>query len=797
MSLRSRIALTIFLLETVFIAAVLYITLTHSMQSVGQQIDSSQQVTMDLLGDLSKAALITEEFDELQAFIKGTGRDPNIKTVIIGDVEGQVVAATDHAVIGKPLPALSDSGSRYWRKIGIHGTRSMLGSLAIEFSQTPLRSAFQKTLNLGIAVAVIGTVVIALVAWLIGHVLTRRLWRLAVAADKIACGEHDVGVFLPGCDEVARVGRAFNSMVARLRKNMKALEASRDRLIKPTEAISEGFALWSADDRLVLCNRPFRELFAKMEPSIEIGMTHEGFAMLVQNHLVGKIDLGANDNKCSSKASIDCRSGQSHEMVNTRESELSTGRWISLCEFRTPDGELVGIYSDITERKATEATIRYQATHDTLTGLPNRSLFRQRLESALIETKDQSNSFAVAFLDLDRFKLVNDGLGHSIGDDLLIAVADRLQASIGAEDMVARMGGDEFILLLWDVSNADQAQPKAKQILKALQAPFHIAGHELHVSASLGVSLISETGRNADQLLKAADVALYRAKSAGRGRWQLDDTKIDRSAFEQIVLETQLRRAVEQKHFSLVYQPQINLRSGLIVGVEALVRWQHPEWGVVPPEQFISLAEETGLIYDLGLWIIKTACDQHRSWRMAGLDDIRLAINISPYQLRRSNFERDIADILDDAEMPLQQLELELTETALMQEGETTKLLERLTAKGLSIALDDFGTGYSSLSYLRRFPIDRIKIDRSFVCDISGSQSDGALARAVIMLAHGLNVGVVAEGVETAAQLSLLRHFGCNEAQGYLLGEPVSGDVLAEQITDRNRSSSNVALAAV
>lgn len=794
MSLRSRIALTIFLLETILVTAVLYITLTHSMQSVGQQIDNSQQVTMDLLGDLSKAALITEEFDDLQAFIKGTERDPNIKTVVISDVDGQVVAATEKALVGLPPPILNNAGNRYWRTIGIHGTRSMLGSLAIEFSQTPLRSAFKKTLNLGIAVAIVGTVVVALVAWLIGHLLTRRLWRLAVAADKIACGEHDVGVFLPGGDEVARVGRAFNSMVTRLRKNMKALEASRDRLIKPTEAISEGFALWSADDRLVLCNRPFRDLFARMEPSIEIGMTHEGFAKLVQNHMAGQVDIGANDNKSMATILID----QPQEMVNTRESELSTGRWISLCEFRTPDGELVGIYSDITERKATEATIRYQATHDTLTGLPNRSLFSQRLEEALGETKDQDKSLAVAFLDLDRFKLVNDGLGHSIGDDLLIAVADRLRVAIGEEDMVARMGGDEFIFLLWEAGDAERVQPKAQKILKALQAPFHISGHELHVSASLGVSLFSDTERNADQLLKAADVALYRAKSAGRGRWQLDNATGDSSAFEQIVLETQLRRAVEQQDFKLVYQPQINLRSGLIVGVEALVRWQHSEWGAVPPEQFIPLAEETGLINDLGLWIMRTALDQHRRWRLAGLDDIRLAINISPYQLRRSGFEHAVDAILTETAMPLDLLELELTETALMQEGETTKLLERMTAKGLSIALDDFGTGYSSLSYLRRFPIDRIKIDRSFVCDISGSQSDGALARAVIMLAHGLNVGVVAEGVETAAQLSLLRHFGCDEAQGYLLGEPVSGDELAELIIDRNRSSSdNVALAAV
>ncbi|MGI9492952.1 MAG: putative bifunctional diguanylate cyclase/phosphodiesterase, partial [Geminicoccaceae bacterium] len=687
-----------------------------------------------------------------------------------------------------------DAGSRYWREIGIHGTRAKLGRLAIEFSQAPLKSAFKETLNLGMAVAIVGTIFIALVAWLIGHVLTRKLWRLAVAADKIACGEHDVGVFLPGGDEVARVGRAFNSMVSRLRENMKALEASRDRLIKPTEAISEGFALWGVDDRLVLCNGPFREFFERMEPPIEIGMIHADFAKLVQRHAVA-CEEGENRNIAQYNAR-ETENG-SKEVLKTRESELSTGRWISHCEFRTPEGELVGIYSDITARKATEATIRYQATHDSLTGLANRSLFGKCLEAALVDAEDNERGLAVAFLDLDRFKLVNDGLGHRVGDDMLMAVADRLQASIGEHDMVARMGGDEFILLLRDVRTSDQVRPAAEQVLKALRPPFHIGGHELHVTASMGISLFPESVRSADQLLKAADVALYRAKAAGRDRWLLDHSTADRSAFEQLVLETQLRRAVERKHFSLVYQPQINLRSGQIVGVEALIRWHHPEWGCVPPDQFIPLAEETGLIYDLGLWILEAACDQHRIWRDAGIDDIRLAVNISPYQLARSSLERDVAEILEDSDMPLQLLEFELTETALMQEGETTRLLERLTGKGLSIALDDFGTGYSSLSYLRRFPIDRIKIDRSFVCDINGSQSDGALARAVIMLAHGLNVGVVAEGVETAAQLSLLRHFGCDEAQGYLLGEPVSGEELAELVKDRNQQHQKVALAVV
>ncbi|MEZ5932252.1 MAG: EAL domain-containing protein [Alphaproteobacteria bacterium] len=790
MSLRARIAVTISALELALIAAVLYITLTHSMEGVEEQIESSQQVTMDLLGDLSKAALITEEFGELQTFIRGTERDPNIRTVMIGDSEGRVIAATDSATVGDPMPALKDRGHRYWRSIDIEGAHSSLGSLAIEFSQGPLRQAFQRTLNIGLVIAVVGTVVIALAGWLMGHVLTRRLWSLAVAADKVACGESDIRVFLPGCDEVARVGRAFNSMVDRLGENMSALQASRDRLIKPTEAISEGFALWSADDRLVLCNRQFREIFETVEP--EIGMTHGRLSTLIEEQLVVRKTERPDQDGESADGDVPS------DFLRAREIELTTGRWISLCEFRTPDGELIGIYTDISARKATEETIRHQATHDALTGLANRALFGQELDAALANARGGEGPIAVAFFDLDRFKLVNDGLGHKAGDDLLVAVAERLQRAIGAEDMVARMGGDEFILILQGLADRDEIRLRAKRILEAMRPPFEIGGQELHVTASIGVSLFPDDGQSADQLLKAADIALYRAKSAGRDRWQLVNTAIDGAAFEQIVLEAQLRRAIEQAQFTLVYQPQIDLRSGQVVGVEALVRWRHPEWGLVPPEQFIPLAEETGLIYDLGLWILEAACRQHAAWREQGLSGLRLAVNLSPYQLKRSAIERDIRAILDRTGMVLEQLEFELTETALMQEGETTRLLQRLASLGISVALDDFGTGYSSLSYLRRFPIDRIKIDRSFVCDISGSQSDGALARAVIMLAHGLNVGVIAEGVETAAQLSLLRHFGCDEAQGYLLGAPVAGDAFPALIEARNQPpAQKVALAAV
>jgi len=631
------------------IAAVLYITLTHSMEGVKEQISNSQQVTMDLLGDLSKAALITEEFDELQTFIDGTERDPNIRTVMIGDIDDQVIAATDGAMLGEVMPALEDQGQRYWRNIDIEGAHTYLGSLAIEFSQNPLRQAYQHTLKIGLMIAVVGTIVIALAGWLMGHVLTRRLWSLAVAADKVACGESDVRVFLPGCDEVARVGRAFNSMVDRLGENLSALQASRDRLIKPTEAISEGFALWNVEDQLVLCNRQFREIFETIEPAIEIGMTHARLTTLIDEHLAVKKEEQREQRGDHAPGNGD----DEPEILHAREFELTTSRWISLCEFRTPDGELVGIYTDISARKATEATIRYQATHDALTDLPNRSLFGQQLEGALSTVRADDGQLAVAFFDLDRFKLVNDGLGHKVGDDLLIAVAERLQNSIGEHDVVARMGGDEFILILSGLQSADDVRPRATRILEAMRPSFQIGGQELHVTASIGISLFPDDGRSADQLLKAADVALYRAKAAGRDRWQLVNAALDSAAFQQIVLEAQLRRAIEQAQFTMVYQPQINLRSGQVVGVEALVRWRHPEWGLVPPEQFIPLAEETGLIYDLGLWILEAACRQHAAWCEAGLENLRLAVNISPYQLTRSGVERDIRAILKKTGMRL------------------------------------------------------------------------------------------------------------------------------------------------
>ena len=451
---------------------------------------------------------------------------------------------------------------------------------------------------------------------------------------------------------------------------------------------------------------------------------------------------------------------------------------------------------DVTARKANEEMIRYQATHDALTDLPNRSVFDTNLEDCLEMAARTGERLAVLFLDLDRFKMVNDTLGHSVGDALLVELGKRLRSSLRESDIVARMGGDEFILVLRHLSCRDDATMKANRILAAIQPPFELEGHDLHVTASIGISMYPDDGQTSEHLLKMADLALYRAKDEGRNRAQLCTPTMDESVQQQMRLENELRAAIEHEQLTLVYQPQIHLHTGRVVGVETLARWQHPDLGLIPPTQFIPLAEETGLIYDLGLWVLRSACRQHRRWREAGLDKLRLAVNMSGRQLQRAGIQDDLMAVFEETEMELDCLELELTESILMQPGESGDILSWLTGLGINLALDDFGTGYSALSYLRRFPIDRIKIDRSFVNEIDTNQSDAALARAIVGMAHGLNMQVIAEGVETEAQLNLLKHYGCDEAQGYLLAKPMAPGSIAGLASSTLRKKDKAARAA-
>jgi diguanylate cyclase (GGDEF)-like protein/PAS domain S-box-containing protein len=440
--------------------------------------------------------------------------------------------------------------------------------------------------------------------------------------------------------------------------------------------------------------------------------------------------------------------------------------------------EVVGVSRDVTERKQVEEHIEYQAYHDALTGLPNRRLFRDRLTVALAHARRLKHPLAVMFLDLDRFKVVNDTLGHSIGDEFLRAVAIRLQSALREEDSVARMGGDEFTVLLADLKTSNDAAKIAQKVLDTVAQPLQIDGTELFLTTSIGIALFPSDGDTAEALLANADHAMYRAKDAGRNSYQMFTPAMNSRALERLTLESDLRYALERGELQLYYQPQINIASGRITGVEALLRWNRPGFGVVGPMEFIPVAEETRLIVPIGEWVLREACRQATAWQTRG-SGFRMAVNLSPRQFQHSDLPHVIASALELSGLAPGNLELEITESLAMQNTtRTIATLHTLREMGVQIAIDDFGTGHSSLNYLRSFPIDSVKIDQEFVQEIEASAADRAIVSAVIGMARGLRLRVTAEGVETQRQLEFLREQGCEDVQGFLFGEPVPASAL-------------------
>jgi len=437
---------------------------------------------------------------------------------------------------------------------------------------------------------------------------------------------------------------------------------------------------------------------------------------------------------------------------------------------RDTDGKplrVIGTYIDISARKEAEQRILHLASHDALTGLPNRDLLQDRIHQSIAQAQRSNNPAALLFIDLDYFKTINDSLGHDAGDLLLKEVAKRLVASVRSEDTVARQGGDEFIVLLPSMGNAQDAGILAQKLLLDLMTPYRIRGKELHISASIGIAIFPDDGEDVDSLLRSSDIAMYHAKAAGRNNYQFFTPKMNQLAAERLALGTDLRHAISRNELLLHYQPIIDIGSGKLVGIEALLRWQHPEHGLILPLKFIPLAEETGLIIPIGEWVLKSACTQLIAWQNQGYDVPRLAINLSAKQFRQKTLAQSIARILSETGVTADNIELEMTESLLMEDtDEVTENLKQLGEMGLGIAIDDFGTGYSSLSYLKRFTISTLKIDRSFVMDIATDPDDAAIVTAIIALAHSLQMNVVAEGVEAATQLDFLRQHGCDQYQG-------------------------------
>jgi diguanylate cyclase (GGDEF)-like protein/PAS domain S-box-containing protein len=472
------------------------------------------------------------------------------------------------------------------------------------------------------------------------------------------------------------------------------------------------------------------------------------------------------------------------EIWNIRKNGTQYPQWLSISAVKDDAGRVVnyvGSFSDISQVKESERRLNYLAHHDPLTDLPNRLLFTTRLEHSLEQAKRRGEELALLFVDLDNFKHINDSLGHTMGDEVLQVIGSRLKGAVRGNDTVARLGGDEFAVVLESAGNRDAVVEISDKLLKLIAAPVEIAGHKLALGGSIGISIFPGDGMVAGDLLKHADVAMYQAKQSGRNTFQFFDISMTSDMFERVLLESNLRRALDEGQLVLHYQPQFSLQSGAINGAEALIRWEHPQSGMISPARFIPLAEQSGLIVPIGEWVLRQACQQIVAWRQAGLMLERVAINCSAVQLIQPGVAQMVRKILSETACRGEWIDLELTEGCVMHGAEgVIELLSEFRDLGIRLAIDDFGTGYSSLSYLKRLPIDVLKIDKSFIDGIPGDDDDQAITRAIVALGKSMNLELVAEGVETSEQQQFLISLACESAQGYLFSRPVAADEFAQ-----------------
>jgi len=572
---------------------------------------------------------------------------------------------------------------------------------------------------------------------------------------------------------------AINQDISERKRAESAIREAEEKYRVIFEDAVVGIFQASPDGRLLNINRAFATMHGYDSPEQMLeetcGGAHVRFAR------PGQLDAWAralrhNGTIRSAEVEVFCKDGsRKWVLVNIRAA-------------RNEQGEVAfheGTVEDITERKVAQQQVSYLAYYDALTDLPNRLLLQDRLSRALASADRLGSKAALLFLDLDRFKIINDSLGHSIGDLLLQQVANRLKHEIRQGDTVARVGGDEFLIVLSNVESVAEAQSIGTRIVHSLLGEFAIQGHSLSVSCSLGISMFPEHGRDTETLIKNADAAMYAAKDMGSNSICLFTDEMNARVTERLTLENRLRLAIEKEELFLVYQPQVSIPSQRIVGMEALLRWKNPELGQVMPDKFIQIAENSGLMPSIGEWVLRTSCTQVKTWQEQGLLVVPVAVNVSAMQLRQERFPDLIRQVLRETGLDPRYLELELTESLLLSNADVMfKVLQELKEMGLKLAIDDFGTGYSSLSYLRQFPVTKLKIDRSFIRDVAVNPDDAAIATAIISMSKGLNLKVIAEGVEDEAQLSFLRNQACDEYQGYYFSRPLSVQDMARKLQE-------------
>jgi diguanylate cyclase (GGDEF)-like protein len=551
--------------------------------------------------------------------------------------------------------------------------------------------------------------------------------------------------------------------------------------------MGEGLCMFDAEKRLVVCNDRYAKMYQLPPELLRAGTSHRE---IIKNRITNGILKGETSDRAANQL-ISTLGALPSDAISSRINELADDRLVCVTRQPMAGGGWVATHLDVTEQRRSEAKITYMAQHDALTDLPNRVLLRERLKHALAITRRGGPHLAVLMLDLDRFKEVNDTLGHPAGDTLLQGVAARLRGCIRETSLIARLGGDEFAVIEYVADPVVEATALAERIRKALCEPFDLGDHQVITGTSIGIAIAPRDGTDSDEILKSADLALYSAKNGGRGSFRFFEPELDQLMHARRNLERDMRTALVNGEFELHYQPFVNVESGEISGCEALLRWHHPKRGLVLPAEFIPLAEETGLIVPLGEWVLRTACAEAAKWPI----NLKIAINLSPAQFRSKELVTIIVGALATSGIAPQRLELEVTETVIMHDSEAVfAALGQLHRLGVRIALDDFGTGYSSLSFLQKFPFDKIKIDRSFVNELSGAKEESRLiARAVVRFAVSLGKTTTAEGVETKEQLDVLRAEGCVEMQGYYFSRPTHASEVAQMVLAQDQTAANAA----
>jgi diguanylate cyclase (GGDEF)-like protein/PAS domain S-box-containing protein len=764
------------------------------------------EILADVLARNSTAAITFRDADAARDVLQALRAEPSITAACVYTEDGEPFAkyvrqGKDSGFVPPPAQAQTTRFERdrlvRFRRIVLSG--ETVGTIYIESDLQRLDRRFREERLVFLAALLVTMSLAFFLASRFQRPISRPLVNLVQTAKAVSiAADYLVRADVQNRDEFGLLVSAFNEMLDQIERRDQELRQYREHLEEQVTArtaeLSQAEEKYRAifedavvgifqitpEGRPLSINRALAQMYGYDSPEQFLA----GVPNLVDQLFVNRERMKELKRRLDAEGVVRSAELEAYDKDRTKKWVL-----VNLRAVRGADGNILlyeGTVEDVTDRKVAEERVQFLAYYDALTGLHNRTFLRQVLAKALASTRRQDQKTAVLFLDLDRFKIINDSLGHSFGDLLLQQVAERLKRCVREEDTVARVGGDEFLIVLAALESVTEATIAADRILNGIAAEFLIEDQRLNVTCSIGVSIFPEHGMDGETLIKNADAAMYCAKEKGRNTFQFFTEDMNIQVVERLTLENSLRLALERKELFLVYQPQMEIASGMIVGVEALLRWQHPERGLVPPDKFIRVAESSGLIMPIGEWVLREACSQVREWQDAGLLVVPVAVNVSAVQFRQGDFLTVIKKILSETGLSPEYLELELTESTLLSNVNVIfPMLEELRTMGLKLAIDDFGTGYSSLSYLRQFPVSKLKIDRSFVQDVVLNSDDAAITAAIISMAKGLNLKVIAEGVETGAQMAFLRAHQCDQIQGYYFSRPLTADKIAEKLAEQ------------